>query len=108
MKVLLISVKSENSKGGVAVWTNQYLSGCKATGIQCDIVNIEAVGKIAMYATAKRNLKDEFIRTWRINQQLNINLRQNQSIMATATPIIASFDHNSELCSILEKYNAGL
>lgn len=78
MKVLLVSVKSENSKGGVAVWTNQYLSGCKATGIQCDIVNTEAVGKIAVYATAKRNLKDEFIRTMRINKQLNIRLRQNQ------------------------------
>lgn len=78
MKVLLVSVKSENSKGGVAVWTNQYLSGCEAAGIQCDIVNTEAVGKIGVYATAKRNLKDEFIRTRRINKQLNIRLRQNR------------------------------
>lgn len=78
MKVLLVSVKSEKSKGGVAVWTNQYLSGCNAAGIQCDIVNTEAVGKIAVYATAKRNLKDEFIRTRRIYRQLNIQLNQNQ------------------------------
>ncbi len=30
------------------------------------------------------------------------------SIMATATPIIASFDYKSELCSVLEQYNTGL
>ena len=78
MKVLLVSVKSEKSKGGVAVWTNQYLSGCETIGIQCDIVNTEAVGKIAVNATAKRNLKDEFIRTRRINKQLNIRLKQKR------------------------------
>ena len=78
MKVLLISVKSEKSKGGVAVWTNQYLSGCKDAGIQCDIVNTEAVGKIAVNVTAKRNLNDEFIRTRKINRQLNIRLKENR------------------------------
>lgn len=77
MKVLLVSVKSERSKGGVAVWTNQYLSGCEAGGIQCDVVNTEAVGKIAVNVTAKRNLKDEFIRTRRINSELSIDLKQN-------------------------------
>lgn len=77
MKVLLVSVKSEKSKGGVAVWTNQYLLGCESIGIQCDIVNTEAVGKIAVNVTAKRNLKDEFIRTRRIIKQLNTKLKQN-------------------------------
>lgn len=77
MRVLLVSVKSEKSKGGIAVWTNQYLSGCEAAGIQCDIVNTEAVGKIAVNITAKRNLKDEFIRTKRIKRKLNIDLKQN-------------------------------
>ena len=77
MKVLLVSVKSERSKGGVAVWTNQYLSGCETSGIECDIVNTEAIGRIAVHATSKRNLKDEFIRTRRINRELNINLKQN-------------------------------
>ena len=77
MKVLLVSVKSEKSKGGIATWTNQYLSGCEAAGIECDIVNTEAVGKIAVHATGKRNLKDEFIRTRRINSQLNYQLKQN-------------------------------
>ena len=77
MKVLLVSVKSEKSKGGVAVWTNQYLSGCEDSGIECDIVNTEAVGRIAVQATSKRNLKDEFIRTRRINRELSIDLKQN-------------------------------
>ena len=75
MKVLLVSVKSEKSKGGIAVWTNQYLAGCKNAGIDCDIVNTEAVGKIAVNATAKRNIRDEFIRTRRINQQLKEYLK---------------------------------
>lgn len=76
MKVLLVSVKSEKSKGGVAVWTKQYLAGGEAIGTQCDIVNTEAVGKIAVNVTAKRNLKDEFIRTRRINKELNSRLKQ--------------------------------
>ena len=78
MKVLLVSVKSEKSKGGVAVWTNQYLSGCEVSGIECDVVNTEAVGKIAVNVTAKRNLKDEFIRTRRINRELCVDLKQNR------------------------------
>lgn len=28
--------------------------------------------------------------------------------MATGTPIIAAFDYNSELCSIVEKYDTGV
>lgn len=71
MKVLLVSVKSERSKGGVAAWTNQYLSGCEAGGIQCDVINTE------VDVTAKRNLKDEFIRTRRINRELSVDLKQN-------------------------------
>ena len=77
MRVLLISVKSEKSRGGVAVWTNQYLSGCEDNGIECDVVNTEAVGKIAVNVTARRNLKDEFIRTRRINKELKIDLKKN-------------------------------
>lgn len=77
MNVLLISVKSERTKGGISTWTNQYLSGCRVGGIQCDIVNTEAVGKISIQATSRRNLKDEFIRTRRIHRCLNINLKQN-------------------------------
>ena len=78
MKVLLVSVKSEKSKGGIAVWTKQYLSGCETAGIECDVVNTEAVGRIAVQATSKRSVKDEFIRTRRINRELSVNLKQNQ------------------------------
>lgn len=77
MKVLLVSVKSEVTKGGIAVWTNHYLSGCEAVGIQCDLVNTEIVGKRATNLTAKRNFRDEFIRTRRIIRELNCKLRQN-------------------------------
>ena len=77
MNVLLVSVKSERTKGGISTWTNQYLSGCKVGGIQCDIVNTEPVGKISIQVTSKRNLRDEFIRIRRINRSLKTNLKQN-------------------------------
>lgn len=76
MKVLLVSVKSEKSKGGIAVWTKQYITGCKQAGIECDLVNTEAIGKIAINATTKRNIRDEFIRTCRINEQLKKYLKK--------------------------------
>lgn len=77
MKVLLVSVKSEKSKGGIAVWTNQYILGCKDAGIECNVVNTEAVGKRALNLTAKRNIKDEVIRTRKITRQLIVDLKQN-------------------------------
>lgn len=91
MKVLLVSVKSEKSKGGVAVWTKQYLAGCEAVGIRCDIVNTEAIGKIAVNITAKRNLKDEFFRTRRINKELNSRLKQKDYDVAHLNTNIGFF-----------------
>lgn len=91
MKVLLVSVKSEKSKGGVAVWTKQYLAGCEAVGIRCDIVNTEAIGKIAVNITAKRNLKDEFFRTRRINKELNSRLKQKDYDIAHLNTSIGFF-----------------
>lgn len=91
MKVLLVSVKSEKSKGGVSVWTKQYLAGCEAIGTQCDIVNTEAVGKIAVNVTAKRNIKDEFIRTRRINKELNSRLKQKDYDVAHLNTNIGFF-----------------
>ena len=76
MKVLLVSVKSEKSKGGIAVWTKYYLSCCKKIGLESDIVNTEAIGNIAINSTAKRNLKDELIRFYRIYTQLNKYLKE--------------------------------
>lgn len=70
MKVLLVSVKSAVSHGGIAVWTRHYLSECCNQGIETDLVNVEMQGRRATDGTAKRNLLDEFIRTRRIFKQL--------------------------------------
>ena len=70
MKLLLVSVKSEVSRGGIAVWTDRYLSQCKTHGINCTLINTEAVGKRAEQGTAKRSLRDEFVRTRRIFKDL--------------------------------------
>lgn len=70
MKLLLISVKSQISRGGIAVWTDRYLSRCEAHGIDCTLVNTEIVGKRALQGTASRNISDEFVRTKRIFKDL--------------------------------------
>lgn len=74
MKLLLISVRSEVSHGGIATWTERFLERCNAHEIDCTIVNTEAVGKRAMQGNAKRNLWDEVIRTRRIFRNLNKSL----------------------------------
>lgn len=74
MKLLLISVKSEVSRGGIAVWTDRFLARCNAHGIECRLVNTEAVGKRATQGTAKRNLWDEVFRTRRIFRDLRQSL----------------------------------
>lgn len=91
MKVLLISVKSEKMKGGIATWTNQYLSGCGDANIQCNIVNTEVFRESAVQATCKRNLKDEFIRTRRINRELHIYLKQSHYDIAHLNTSIGFF-----------------
>ncbi len=64
MKLLLISVKSPSPTGGIAVWTEHFLSHCKNRGIHCHLVNTEVIGKRTH--TIKRNLWDELVRTIRI------------------------------------------
>lgn len=71
MKILLVSVKSEKSRGGIAIWTDRYLDGCAKRGIACRLVNTELVGKRAYRGTAHRSLLDEFHRTKRILSDLN-------------------------------------
>ncbi|MBQ9805820.1 MAG: glycosyltransferase family 4 protein [Clostridia bacterium] len=78
MKLLLISVKSTVSRGGIATWTERFLDKCGAHGMSCDLVNIEAVGKRAEQGTAKRNLKDEFVRTRRIFKDLKSCLKNKR------------------------------
>jgi glycosyltransferase involved in cell wall biosynthesis len=74
MKLLLISVKSNISKGGIATWTDRFLASCEAHGIACTLVNTEAVGKRREQGTARRNLFDEVTRTCRIFRDLGSSL----------------------------------
>ena len=41
MKVLLISPKKATPIGGIAVWTEHYLSTCKRYGLECTLINTE-------------------------------------------------------------------
>lgn len=91
MKVLLVSVKSEKSKGGIAVWTKYYLNFCERLGLESDVVNTEAVGNIAINSTTKRNLKDEFIRFYRIYKQLNKYLKEKDYDVAHFNTSIGLF-----------------
>ena len=76
MNVLLISAKAEHPSGGIAVWTEHYLTGCKEIeNLSCDLVNVAMNGRRAVCATAKRSLKDEVLRTYGIIEQLNERLK---------------------------------
>lgn len=77
MKLLLISVKSTVSRGGIAMWTEHYLSQCAAHGIDCTLVNTEAVGKRAVSGTAKRNMTDELVRLKRVFKDLHCALKRD-------------------------------
>ena len=70
MKLLLVSTKTEHSKGGIAVWTDIYLEHCGEHGIDFDLLNIATIGARAKQGNAKRNFKDEFVRTKVIFQSL--------------------------------------
>lgn len=70
MRVLLVSVKSTRSHGGIAVWTDHYLNGCEKYGIESELVNIEMLGARATGDTSKRNILDEVTRTKGIFAQL--------------------------------------
>ena len=75
MKLLLISVKSQKSPGGIAVWTERYLARCDAKGAECTLVNTEMIGKRVEQSMARRSLIDEFVRTRRIFTDLKNALK---------------------------------
>lgn len=77
MKILLISVKSKISHGGIAVWTEGFLDGCKKRGIDVDVVNTEVIGSRLKNLNSKRNLLDEFKRTRRIFGDLKVALKNS-------------------------------
>lgn len=74
MKLLLISVQSTVSRGGIATWTARFLASCESHGISCTLVNTELVGKRRGQGTARRNLLDEATRTRRIFRDLSRSL----------------------------------
>ena len=78
MKILLVSVKSECSRGGIATWTSRYLKNCEAHDFFCDIVNTEMVGKRKTGESSRRNLFNEFFRTRRIFEDLKKHLKNTK------------------------------
>ena len=69
-KILMLSVKSYKTHGGIATWTENFLNGCKNYEKQIDIVNMELVGKRRENTAAIRNLFDEYKRTKRVFSEL--------------------------------------
>ena len=74
MNLLLISVCSERSRGGIATWTDRFLKNCEKHDINCTLVNTEAIGKRGEKGTAKRKFLDEISRTRRIFGDLKKSL----------------------------------
>ncbi len=70
MKLLLISPQMQKPNGGIAVWTDGFLTKSSSLGISCTLVNTEAVGLRAMNGSAHRNFCDEYKRTKRIFKDL--------------------------------------
>ena len=97
MNVLLVSVKSEISKGGIAVWTDCYLNGCKKNNIDCSLVNTATIGKGAVQGTSGRNLKDELARTLKIRKELKKKLSEKMFD-------VAHFNTNIGLFGIIRDY----
>ncbi len=91
MKVLLLSVQSAVSKGGIATWTERYLDACDQAGISCDLVNTAAIGKIATQATSKRNLWDELRRTVGMHRELTRRLKHHDYDVAHLNTSIGLF-----------------
>ncbi len=91
MKVLLLSVQSAVSKGGIATWTERYLDACDQAGITCTLVNTAAVGKIATQATSKRNVWDELRRTVRMHRDLSQALKADTYDVAHVNTNIGFF-----------------
>ena len=91
MKVLLISPKNKDAKGGIAIWTEHYLNGLSALGKNYDLVNTATVGKRSVNLSAKRNLKDEWTRTHRIMADLTTMLKNNKYNVAHLNTSIGVF-----------------
>lgn len=92
MKVLMISAKVEHPSGGIAVWTDSYLKISKhIEQFFVDLVNVAMIGKRAIRATTKRNIRDEIIRTHNIFKQLNGCLKRENYDVAHLNTSVGAF-----------------
>ena len=73
MKLLLISVQSTVTRGGIAVWTDHFLNACEKQNIDCTLVNTEVIG--SRVDSGRRNFLDEITRTRRIFRDLKSALK---------------------------------
>lgn len=91
MKLLLVSAKTEQSKGGIAVWTDSFLESCNQYGIDCDLLNIATIGTRAEQGNSKRNFKDEFVRTRAIFRNLRKMMRSSSYDVAHINTACGAF-----------------
>lgn len=91
MKLLLVSAKTEQSKGGIAVWTDSFLESCNQYGIDCDLLNIATIGIRAKQGNSKRNFKDEFVRTKAIFRNLREMLKSSSYDVAHINTACGAF-----------------
>ena len=89
MNVLLVSVRSKESKGGIAVWTEPYITACESHGIHCDIVNTAKSGR--------RTLFNELARARRIYRQL-------VSRLTSGTYDVVHFNTNIGYLGVIRDY----
>ena len=78
MKLLLISPLPP-PLGGIATWTEKYCELCVANGVNIDVVNTGMIGDRLQNSTAKRNFKDELVRTKRIFDDLKAQLNDKDA-----------------------------
>lgn len=108
MKLLLVSVKSDTVHGGIAVWTERFLTRCAQLNIECDLVNTELIG--TRVRTGRRRIWDEVIRTLRIYRQLKKLLKAERFDAAYLNTSCGSFGlfRDAQIGRIISKHKIPL
>lgn len=70
VNLLLVSPQTQQSQGGMTVWTDTFLAQCSENGIACDLLNIATIGSRAVKGNSRRNFADEVERTKLIFENL--------------------------------------
>ncbi len=71
MRILLVSVKNKDCKGGIATWTYHYLKWMKEHNIECDVINTDVIGKRRENMTSGLGIIEESLRLRNIIKQTN-------------------------------------